>query len=219
MAADSETQMVLRQVAEVLGPEAFNRLVDSVPSSKEKGRLRFWQEMLLDKVAEKTGIHITSLEEFLATFTGTEKIEIPREDWSRDVFLREIVKIPFGGFPLNETPPSWMAEAWCIDQVRENISYGLAKDVGKTGSLCRTREYLSFLERALSVEQLVELFLYIRDEHGCALREPEFRPEFEAAFPKCVASLPPALRQGLLAKEFLADESDEGPPIPDEIPF
>jgi hypothetical protein len=187
---------VLEQIAEILGPEAFNRLVASTPATRDKGRLRFWQEELLEKVASQTNLHICGVEEFLNLFDGAELREVPQQPWTREVFLREIAGFPLGGFPLDETPPEWMAEAWGIDSVREAISDDLARDVSKTGSLCCTNEYLSFLERSLSGNRLVDLFLHLRER--CGSRESEFRPEFERAFPKCADALPPRCRENQL---------------------
>lgn len=182
--------IVREQIANLLGPEAFNRLIGSVSDARQKGRLRFWQEQHLTNIARQTGIQIGSLDEFVEVFETAEPKVIPRGPWTREIFLRRIEESPYGGFVLDETPPSWFAEAWLINSVRIAISYDLARDVSKTGKLRCTKEWLAYLHTALSAEQLVALFLYIRDERSCQFRESEFRPEFEHAFPKCVDHLP-----------------------------
>jgi hypothetical protein len=219
MAPTPEILRIQRQIAEVVGAETFNRLVDSVPATREARRLRFWQEELLDDIAAQTNIDLTNLQAFLRVFEGAERCHIPRGPWTREIFLHGIEEWPLGGIPLDETPPSWMADAWLIDSVREAISDEFARNVSKTGSLCYTDEYLDFLQRALTVEQLVELFLYIRDEQGCGSREAEFRPEFEQAFPKCVAALPPPLPPDPAEIDPRMYGPGEIYGSPDDIPF
>lgn len=180
-----------RQLVDVLGPAFFNKLVKSVAATKEQGRLRYWQEQLLQKVASGIGLQLCSVEDFFAIFEAAPLQEIPRGPWTREIFLRAIESYPHGAYPFDETPSAWMAEAWTIEKVREEISYELARYVSKNGSMCCDSEYLSFLEQGLTVDQLVELFLYIRGK--CSSREAEFRPEFEQAFSKCVNALPPPL--------------------------
>jgi hypothetical protein len=216
MNSESNLQETLIRLINVLGPETFNRLVASVPATQQKGRLRFWQEQLLDQFANETGIEISTLEQFLRVFNDAQLQELPREKITKEVFLNQMAAFPYCGFDLAEIPPDWMAEAWQIDRVREGLSYSFARDVSKTGSLCRTDEYLEFLNRSLTIEQQVNLFHYIMAT--CSSREAEFRPEFERAFPKCVDSLPPPLPQS--DTEDLG-YNENGPPYPidGEVPF
>jgi hypothetical protein len=220
--------------AEVLGPKDYNRLVASVPDTRRRGRLRFWQEELLNQVTPAAGPDWTP-EEFFRVFDGASLLPVPSEPWTREVFLREIQKFPHGGFPLDETPAEWMSAAWEIDWVREELSGEMARTVSKIGELCYTDEYLRFLSRSLSVPRQVELYQHIFDR--CSTREEEFRPGFERAFPACVPSLPPPTthqqlfdENGITEEEYqrrTARRSNPPPPIAEdhehgaeeEIPF
>jgi hypothetical protein len=87
-----------------------------------------------------------------------------------------------------EIPSAWMADAWVIDEVRAELTYGLARAVSKCGSLSFTKDYLDLLARSLSDGQLVQLYCDIRDQSG--RHEEEWREDFERAFPKIVGLLP-----------------------------
>jgi hypothetical protein len=193
---DSERDSIRQRLAEALGREAYNRLVGSVPATRQRGRLRFWQEQLLQRAAS-AGVAIASAADFLRVLEGAAQLPGPPEPWTQEVFLRKIEAFPYVGFPLDETPPEWMAAAWEIDRVRAELSWEMARTVSKTGQLYYTGEYLRYLSRSLPVARQVELFRYIRERS--VTREEEFRPGFERAFPECVPSLPPPLtRQQLL---------------------
>jgi hypothetical protein len=225
---DTEKDRLRLWLAEVLGREAYNRLVESLPATRQKGRLRFWQEQLLQRAAS-AGVAISSASELLRVLDGASLQPGPPEPWTREVFLNRIEKWPHGDLPLDETPPEWMAAAWEIDRVRGELSSEMARTVSKTGELLYTDEYLRYLSRALSVSQQVELFLYIRER--CVTREAEFRPGFERAFSECVPSLPPPLtRQQLLDELGLTEDEYQrlhSPPAPadseqptgEDIPF
>ena len=60
-----------------------------------------------------------------------------------------------GGFPLDETPPEWMAAAWEIERVRNKLSSEMARTVGKTGELACTNGYLRYLSRSLPLARQV----------------------------------------------------------------
>ena len=90
-----------------------------------------------------------------------------------------------------DPPREWVAAAWDSDAVQESIVAEMARDVSKNGGLGWAVEFLAGLSDALSTEQLVRLFLTIRD--GSPHRESEFRPQFEAAFAAHAAALPPPL--------------------------
>jgi hypothetical protein len=188
---------VQKRIAEVLGWEAYNRLVDSVPNTRQRGRLRFWQEELI-RQASLSGIVISTPEEFIRVFEGASPVPVPSQPWTREVFLSRIEAQPHGGFSFDETPVEWMAAAWEIERVRSTVSEDMARTVSKTGELAYTQEYLRYLSQALSISRQVELFLSIRDS-GNQLREVEFRPGFERAFPDCVVHLPPQLTTAELA--------------------
>ena len=188
---DLDPELVRCRFIEVMGSLTFNRLVDSVAATKEKTRLRYWQEQIFSTFASVVGIRIAGFADYLEVFADVKKVEIPREPISKEEFLRRMEANPYDNYlGIDETPPEWMAAAWDIDRVREELSYGLAREVSKTGSLCRTDEYLQFLSASLSVDRQLELFDYIVQHAG---RESEFRPEFERAFPHSASLLPPAL--------------------------
>jgi hypothetical protein len=108
---------------------------------------------------------------------------------TKDDFLNIVSANPYSyPLPLADTPAEWWAAAWRIERVRDELSSDWARDVSKSGSLARYDAFLDLLARSLTPEQLVELYVYIRDK---SLRyESEWRAEFERAFPACVAQLP-----------------------------
>jgi hypothetical protein len=57
-----------------LGPEDYNRLVESAALSRPVGRLRYWQEELLARLP----VGKVSFEEFVAAFEGAPKLPVPR---------------------------------------------------------------------------------------------------------------------------------------------
>jgi hypothetical protein len=229
---DKERDSARDRLSEVLGREAYNRLVGSIPATRQRGRLRFWQEQLLQRAAS-AGVAISSASELLRVLDGATLLHAPSVPWTREVFLREIEAFPLGGFPLDETPAEWMAAAWEISRVREEISGEMARTVSKIGELAYTDEYLRYLSGSLSVPRQVELFLYIRER--CVTREAEFRIGFERVFPECVPFLPPPLTHqqlldelGLTEEEYqLSTRGDQLPPAPgnseqptkEDIPF
>lgn len=211
---DLDVANIRSRLAESLGWRAYNRLIASVPEVRRRGRLRFWQEQLLQQVSDK-GAVISTVEGFIRTFAGANPIPVPAEPWTREIFLSRIEAFPHGGIPFDETPSEWMAAAWEIERVRSEKSYDMARTVGKTGELAYTDEYLRYLSRSLPVTRQVELFLYIRDS-GNQLREVEFRPGFEQAFPDCVPYLPPPLTMKQLADLLgMTEEEYKGRADPD----
>jgi len=134
MANDHDLAHTRGLLAEALGWKAYNRLVESVPEVQRRGRLRFWQEDLLQE-ASHSGVVISDVEEFIRVFEGASPVPGPPEPWTREVFLAGIEDFPFGGIPFDETPPEWMAAAWEIERVRSLLSAEMARTVGKTGEL------------------------------------------------------------------------------------
>jgi hypothetical protein len=191
----SDRDVLCNRLAEAVGREAYNHLVASVPSTRERGRLRFWPEQLLQRAASAR-VAILTAEEFLRVLDRACLLPVPTEPWTREAFLRGIEEWPLGGFPLEETPAEWMGAAWRIDRVREQASREMARTVGKIGDLAYEDAFLGYLSRSLPIPRQVELFLCIRER--CATREAEFRPGFERAFPECVPFLPPPACQQLL---------------------
>jgi hypothetical protein len=187
-APDRPTDLDL--IHQAVGPAMFNRLVRSAPEVRRRGRLRYWQERLFTTLAVEAGVSVSSMAEFLRLFEGAAERPVPKPSYTLETFLDAISMHPFGtGLDPEDIPAEWMAQAWMIPSVREAHEHELARSVSKVGSLCATDEYLRLLDRSLTVDQLRELFVYIR-AHGH--RESEFRPEFEQAFPRCVPMLPPA---------------------------
>jgi hypothetical protein len=64
----------LLAAARGLGPEDYNRLVESVGATRVGKRLRYWQEELLARLA----VGPVSFEEFVAAFEGAERMRVPR---------------------------------------------------------------------------------------------------------------------------------------------
>jgi hypothetical protein len=162
-------------------------------------------------------------------------VPVPAEPWTRGLFLTRIEKFPVGGFPLDETPLEWMAAAWEIDRVRNELSGEMARSVSKIGHLAYADEFLNYLSRSLPISRQVELFFFIRDSRN-EFRETEFRPGFERAFPDCVSQLPLPLtskqlseklgvaedefkRHYLHPKPFAPDPNHASPEESEEIPF
>jgi hypothetical protein len=91
----------------------------------------------------------------------------------------------------SEPPSEWVAAAWDLDEVREAESLYIAREVHWTTNWKRDVVFPRRLGEALSPERVVELYRYIR---SCApAREAELRAEFEKAFPRQAAALPPPL--------------------------
>lgn len=63
---DAERNRLLDHIADAVGDDAVNRLVDSLDEVRQQRRLRFWQEDLL----RRGGVRVTSWAEFLELFEG-----------------------------------------------------------------------------------------------------------------------------------------------------
>ena len=81
-------------------------------------------------------------------------------------------------------------ESWASDfNQRETISWELAHELSKIGSLEYETDTLLALGQVLDTAQVVELYEYLRDK---SLRvESEWRDEFEEFFPEHADALPP----------------------------
>ena len=120
---------------------------------------------------------------------------------------------PPGSGPEEAPPPAeWVAEAWELEEVQNNLIGSLVRDVGK-GLPLSCDSFLECLATALTTDQVVAFFHGIRD--GSPDRESEFRPAFERAFARHAAALPPPLtREEVIealgcdpgGEEFLDDE-------------
>lgn len=199
MIPDVDREEIRHRLGEALGWSAYNRLVESAPNVRQRGRFRFWQEQLLRSCSHVWDA-LMSVAGFLWVFEDAPLLPAPLVPWTRVFFLKQIEEWPHGIFPLDETPPDWMAAAWEIDRVREELSGDMARTVSKTGKLAYHCDYLTYLSQSLPVYRQVELFLYLRDKGG---REGEFRAGFESAFPECVPFLSPPLPD---ATQFMGPE-------------
>jgi hypothetical protein len=193
--------------ARILGAETFHHLVASVPGAREKGRLRFWQEQLLARLTEETGVRITTAQEFLLAFEDAELQPIPKQALTKEEFLQRLHEDPWSLDVDGEIPPDdWLTAAWEIDNFREAHTYDMARTVSKVGDLAYTDDYLASLGRSLSIERQVELFTCIRERSPH--REDEFRERFEQFFSQSSSSLPPPLtREQVIDKMGLDEES------------
>lgn len=90
--------------------------------------------------------------------------------------------------PAREFPTEWMAEAWADEEIRAELTFGLSHMVSKVGELAHSEDYLDLLARSLTHEQLVNLYIDIRDRSY--RHEEEWRDEFERTFPEVADMLP-----------------------------
>lgn len=220
MIPHQDKHKLLDRAAEVLGTADFNHLIRSVGETRQKGRLRYWQERRLLTLARETGFSISSVDDFAALFDGAELRPVPRPALPMLTKAEYLAALEDRRFPAHggKIPPDWMREAWKIDWFREHFTGEMSRTVSKIGELSYDAEYLHFLDQSLSVPQLVELYCRIRDDSPA--REVEFRPGFESAFPSCVATLPPPLSKWDLVKLVGVHHArDMGIIDPDESPL
>jgi hypothetical protein len=210
-----ERQQILDRLVACIGPKAYNRLVDSQDATRSKGRLRFWQEELFRRFASETGIAISSVEEFLRLFEGTERKSIPVPTLTKGDFFADPNRHYYlGGLPV---PDGWIAEAWeTIAEFRDNISYEFEREASKLGDLDGCRSHLEFLDRILPLHRMVELYERVRARSPH--REQEFRPTFERVFGDRMSAFPEPLSPNEDEEPFerlkLGEKSDDG-----AIPF
>jgi hypothetical protein len=109
-------------------------------------------------------------------------------------YFERIQKNPwtFPGVEGFDAPPAeWVSEAWELETIQGSIAYDMARDVSKNGEIFCGPEYLGSLSEALTTDQVVRLFLKIRE--WSPHREREFRPQFEQGFARHASALPPPL--------------------------
>src|SRR5689334_18193105 len=58
------------RATEILGEEAFDRLVASVPDAQTTGRLQFWQKLLLARLAAESQAADRTVGQFVTLFGG-----------------------------------------------------------------------------------------------------------------------------------------------------
>ena len=200
-----------------LGPEKFNRLVASVAEVRAQGRLRFWQEQLIARLAELTGLAIVGPSDFIAAFEGVEPMpQQPRSVKREEFFARPNYWYYLGGASI---PEEWIAEAWeRISEFRDNVTYEFEREASKVGDLDALTESLQFLDGILPLRRMVEIYERVRERSPH--REPEFRPTFERVFGRRMADFPaplPRLEHDEPQHPF--SYGVPGPATDDEIPF
>lgn len=84
-------------------------------------------------------------------------------------------------------PAEWASEAWELEQIQNNVVYGMAREVSKTGFIGYGARLVSIAE-VLTSDQVLRLFSTIRNRSPH--RESEFRTEFEEGFPEHAPFLP-----------------------------
>jgi hypothetical protein len=188
MIEDDPRQSTLGRVAACVGDADYNRLVDAVEKTIKKGRLRFWQERLFERLAAETGIQVTSLDAYVRMFGGAPFRAVYVPPLTREAFLAN----PFGYFNSGRQPEiaaEWFAEAWAtLPAFRDNVTYEMTRGVSKLGTMDGEEITATFLSRALSREQVVALYATIRDD---SMRpEDEWRGDFERLFPAHATALP-----------------------------
>src|SRR5438445_6100707 len=184
---DGERQQILDRFVACVGPQAYNRLIDSRDATRSKGRLRFWQEKLFRRFNEEGGIEIATVEQFLQLFDEAERKHVSVPPLTKEAFLADANGLWYST-RRDEIPLEWFAEAWrTIPFFRENLSYELKRYASKWGEMAAP-DILTMLAQFLSRDEVVALYEYVRDHAG---REKEWRAEFEAAFPEQAVALPP----------------------------
>src|SRR5258705_7287740 len=99
---------VLQEAEKLFDPETFNRLVDSVHATVEKGRLRFWQEQLLEQLSRVTNLRL-NFQEFAAVFRDAPRKVVPKIPVLKDDFLQTPNKFLHSGKPY-DIPEVWVIE-------------------------------------------------------------------------------------------------------------
>lgn len=198
MSDDAAKQAVRDRIATCVGPEAYNRLIEAASDTRKKGRLRFWQEGLFKRVATEAGVTITTLDRYLDLFADATPINIELPPLTEEQFLADPNRLWYS-VRRQEIEPEWFAEGWrTIPAFRDNLTYELTRSVSKNGDFFIASDLLAYLPSVLDRDQVVAVYVAIRDESGRP--EDEWRPEFERAFAAHVEALPPPL-DGELAGE------------------
>lgn len=85
-------------------------------------------------------------------------------------------------------PTDWIKEAWANAHFRDNTTYELIRSVRKNGDFFIAQFWLEILPEILTEQQVVDLYIAIRDQSH--RYEDEWRGEFEAAFRRFADKLP-----------------------------
>jgi hypothetical protein len=198
-------EWLLARAVQILDAEAFNRLVTSTATTRDRQRLRFWQEELLSRLSAEANIPPLTREEFLAAFEGAQLQPVPNEPpraVTREEFLSDPVGIYLAPSAL-PIPADWFREAWDADEedpeksLRRHVTGDIGREANK-GCLPLAAGQLRWLGQVLREDQWAGLYRGVRDEEPH--REAEMREEFVRAAPDKQASLPPPLtRQEVVA--------------------
>lgn len=127
----------------------------------------------------------------------------------REFYLNEVRSHPWHNFPWiegSEPPREWISEAWDLCEIQETHAAEMARQVNKNGGLAHGPIYLALLSECLTTTQIVELYITIRRD--TPYREDEFRPEFEEAFSRHAAHLPPPLTREQVMDAMGIDEAE-----------
>jgi hypothetical protein len=189
MADDDDARHATHErVAACLGDDAYNRLVDAVENTAKKGRLRFWQERLFERLLAETGIEVTSLDAYVRLFDGAPFQALYVQPLTREAFLANANNCFYSG-RRPEIAAEWLREAWAaIPAFRDNVTYELTRGVRKLGTMAGEVTTATSLNAALTREQVVAMYEAIRDES--MRHEDEWRGDFERLFPAHAAALP-----------------------------
>jgi hypothetical protein len=191
MSDDAVKQAVRDRIAACVGPEAYNRLVEAAADTRKKGRLRFWQEGLFKRVATEAGVTIATLDSYLDLFADATPIRIELPPLTQEQFFADPNRLWYSD-RRQEIEPDWFKEGWRTRPgFRDNLTYELTRSVSKNGDFFIASDLLAYLPSVLDRDQVVAVYVAIRDESRRP--EDEWRPEFEQAFADYVGALPSAL--------------------------
>ena len=189
MNADQKLSSFRQRLADKIGPNRFNQLIESVALAKKAGRLRFW----MGRFIENLPLELTTDEtEFLNTFGQYESFLYVFGDAERSTYT--VTRAEFDADPMEyftdskcDVPDEWIRDAWKVVDFREAVSFGIAWTIILTDDLYDD-DVVETLERVLSVQDLVMLYECIRAE----MRAPdaEWRHHFVKVFPMVEQSLP-----------------------------
>jgi hypothetical protein len=144
-----------------LGPEVFNRLVNSVGAVHARSRLRYWQETLIARLPRSVGSAISGPSDFIDAFGEAELMPEPPRVVTRDDFVAR----PSYWYYQDRAsiPEEWIAEAWEeVTDFRRNVTYEFIREASKLGTLDLVQSSLEFLNRVLPLHRMVEIYMNVR---------------------------------------------------------
>ena len=187
--SESEREQLISQVINAIGAQQFNRCVESLSDTLQLGRLRYWQESLIERALPQlesdTRAYIAALgtfDAFTALFDGESRRPFAV---TKDAFVAR----PIDYYDDTECKfdTDWLDAALSSVEFREHL-YGDIVVVlcvsTDWGDVAATRILLQHLPTSL----WVECYNYIN--HELAVPEGEWRGEFETMFPSASPHLP-----------------------------